>query len=151
MNNDWVIAIVLFVIGLIPRYYFYKRGIRMKEPVYSIKSNNLISGSAATPENLNISYKKRKVENLTIPKILFYNRGAETITWQDFETINHLSISSETCKILDGSVLQSNNISNNISVRYNRSSKMFSLILIIWTGTKGQLCKSLILVYRQNT
>lgn len=38
----------------------------MKEPVYSIKSNNLISGSAAALENLNISYKKRKVENLNV-------------------------------------------------------------------------------------
>lgn len=123
MNADIVIALVFFIIGLIPTYYFYKKSIRIKEPVYCIKSNNLISGSASTLQNLNISYKDHKVENLTVSKILFYNRGAETIKAEDLETINHLGISSQVCDILDGSILQVNNLSNNLRVHYHKDSK----------------------------
>jgi len=47
------IGTILGVIGLV----LTVRSIRKKEPVYSIKSNNLISGSASTLENLNVSYK----------------------------------------------------------------------------------------------
>jgi len=114
------VGIALAVIGLIASYYFYKLSIRKKEPIYSIKSNNLVSGSTSTLENLTIAYKKRKVENLTVSKILFYNRGAETINKQELETINRLRISSETCRVLDASLLQANNISNNVSVSYDK-------------------------------
>jgi hypothetical protein len=123
MNNEWVIAILFFVIGLIPAYYFYKISIKAKEPVYSIKSNNLISGSASTLDNLNISYKKRKVKNLTVSKILIYNRGAETIHRQDIATINPIKISSETCTILDASVLQVNNSANVFKVILEKGSQ----------------------------
>jgi len=120
---DTIINYTIGILGLILAYYFYKKSIRIKEPVYSTKSNNLISGSVSTLENLNISYKRQKVENLTVSKILFYNRGAETITRQDTKTLNHLSISSETCRILDGSILQVNNPSNNLTVQYDNDNK----------------------------
>src|SRR5688500_3410655 len=98
MKADYI-GYALAVLSLIYAYYHYRKGLKIKEPVYSIKSNNLISGSTSTLENLNISYKDYKVENLTVSKILFYNRGAETINRQDIETINPLKISSETCNI----------------------------------------------------
>jgi len=80
------IGTVLGVVGLI----LAKRGVKKKEPVFSIKSNNLISSSISILENLNITYKDYKVESLTVAKILFDNQGAETITRQDTETINPL-------------------------------------------------------------
>ena len=83
MNPDLAIAIVFFVIGLIPAYYFYRKSIRIKEPVYSIKSVNVISDYASKYENLTVSYKGEKVENFTVSKVLLCNRGAETIDRQD--------------------------------------------------------------------
>lgn len=113
------IGILGIVIGVVVSYYFYRKSLRTKEPVYSIKSNNLISGTVSTLENLNISYKDYKVQNLTVSKILLYNQGAETITRQDIETKNRLTISSETCTFLDVSILQANNYSNNVEVTLN--------------------------------
>jgi hypothetical protein len=118
-----IVGVVLAIVGLIASYYFYKKSVRIKEPVYSIKSNNLISGSASTLHNLNISYKKRRVKNLTVSKILFYNRGAETINRQDIATINPLKIASETCTVLDASVLQVNNPANVFKVILEKGSQ----------------------------
>src|SRR3989304_1944385 len=120
---NYSIGLIGILIGLATSYYFYKKSIRIKEPVYSIKSNNLISGSASTLLNLYIAYKGYQVENLTVSKILFYNRGAETIHRQDIETINPIRFSSEICKVLDASILQANNPSNNIRVHYDPSNK----------------------------
>lgn len=114
-----VIGLILAIIGI----YLQIKSTKKKEPVYSIKSNNLLSGSSSTLENLTVAYKDQKVENLTVSKILFYNRGTETITSQDIDTINHLKISSETCKILDGSILQTTNMSNNFQVRYENKTE----------------------------
>jgi hypothetical protein len=107
------IGIIGIVIGIAVSYYFYKKSIRIKEPVYSIKSNNLISGNVSTFENLNISYKDYRVQNVTVSKILFYNRGAETITLEDTQTDNRVRIiAKEDVKILDASILQTNFSSN---------------------------------------
>jgi hypothetical protein len=127
MNNEIVVGAIFFIIGLIPAYYFYVKSIRIKEPIWSIKSNNLISGSVATLKNLSIAYKKHKVENLTVSKVLFFNRGQETITNQDINTVNHLSIASETCQILDAFVLQRNKESNNFEIAYDESLQAVSI------------------------
>ena len=104
-----IIGLILAVVGIV----LSLKSIRKKEFVYSIKSNNLISGSISKLSNLVILYNTNQIENLTVSKILFYNRGSETIHQQDIKTINPLMISSETCKILDASVLQVNHPSNN--------------------------------------
>jgi hypothetical protein len=47
MSLDTVLGIagfVLGVIGLIAGYIFYRKGIKIKEPFYSMNSNNLING-----------------------------------------------------------------------------------------------------------
>lgn len=117
------LGVIGIVVGVVVSYYFYRKSIRIKEPVYSIKSNNLISGSVSTLENLNITYKDFKVENLTVSKVLFYNRGAETISRQAIETLKPLAIASVDTTILDASILQVNNLSNNVQVRYEKSNE----------------------------
>jgi hypothetical protein len=118
---------ILGIIGLVASYYFYRKSIRIKEPVYSIKSNNLISGSASTLENLSVIYKDEKVNNLTVSKVLFYNRGGETITGKDIVNRNFLKISSKSCDVLDSSVIEVNNSSNNFSVYYDKPSKIVAI------------------------
>jgi len=146
MNRDYF-GYFLAIISIIYAYYLQRKSIRIKEPIFSIKSNNLISGTVSILENLTISFKDHKIQNLTISKILFFNRGAETITRQDIETINRLSISSETCKILDGSILQVNNQSNNIKVLYDPANKNVFIDFEYLDKIKGQLSKLFILAH----
>ena len=120
MNIETILAylgIALGVIGLVASYYFYKRSLRIKEPVFSIKSNNLISGSTSIYDDLKVSYKRTKVENFTVSKILFFNRGSETLKKEDMLTANPIRIVGHNAILLDGRILQANHTSNNINLQ----------------------------------
>jgi hypothetical protein len=110
------IGILGIVIGIVVSYYFYKKSVRIKEPVYSIKSNNVISGSQSKYERLRVLYEDTEIENFTVSKILFFNQGSETITRQDIETSSPLRISCKNCDFLDISTLQVNKPSNNFDI-----------------------------------
>ena len=91
------LGLILAIIGIILQI----RSIRKKEPVYSIKSNNVISCYSSTYKNLTVSYKGEKVENFTVSKVLFFNRGAVTLNRDDIATLNQLRIIAHGCNILD--------------------------------------------------
>ena len=111
------IGILGIFIGAIVSYYFYKRGIRKKEPVYSIRSFNLISDYVSKYQYLSVKYKTNKVERLTVSKLVFFNRGDETISKQDIDTVNHLAVVGDNGSVLlDAKVLQANNASNNFKL-----------------------------------
>lgn len=112
------IGLALAVIGIVLQIKSNKK----KELVYSIKSNNLISGSVSNLENTTIFYKNQKVLNLTISKILFFNRGNEIITKQDLKTIHHLGINSEG-EVLDVKVIAENYFANNVQLQHKNNSK----------------------------
>jgi hypothetical protein len=135
------IGLVLSIIGIILQIKSSKK----KEIAFSIKSNNLISSSSSMIENLTVLYKDYKVENLTASKILFYNRGNETISKQDLETIDRFSIKS-TDNILDARLIKMNYPPNNIKLQHKTNEKSIyidfdyldqnqgSIIQIIHTG-----------------
>lgn len=117
------IGIIGIVIGVIVSYYFYKKSLRIKEPVYCIRSNNVISGAKSKYENLKVLYFKTAVENFTVSKILFFNQGSETITRNDIATSYSLRITTKDCELLDASVLQANKPSNNFSLSWDKSGE----------------------------
>jgi hypothetical protein len=107
----------LGVIGLIVGYIFYRKGLRTKIPTWSIRSNNLITGYSDKVENLTVLFANKKIKNLTISKIVFWNDGTETINQQDLKTINPLRIQGENgVDILDISILTSNKHSNQVDL-----------------------------------
>jgi len=122
MNNEWVIAIIFFVIGLIPTYYFYRKSLRIKEPIYSIGSRNVISDYSSKYKNLTVSYKNEKVENFTVSRVLFFNHGAMTLDRNDIATRNQLRIIAKSGNILDATVLQVNNPSSDFKVSLDRAN-----------------------------
>jgi hypothetical protein len=92
--------------------------------VYSIKSYNVISDYSSIYENLTVSYKDEKVENFTVSKVLFHNRGAVTLNRDDINTRNRLRIEVKSGNILDATVLQENNPSSDFKVSLDRVNKM---------------------------
>ena len=114
-----IIGTILGIVGIV----LSVKSIKKKVPTYSIKSVNVISDYTSKYENLAVSYKDKIVENFTVSKVLFYNRGSETITKQDIDTIAPLKISSETCDILDASILQVNKTSNNFRINLDRGKE----------------------------
>jgi hypothetical protein len=113
MTTDILIAALFFILGLIPAYYFYKKSIRIKEPVYSIRSSNIIS---ETFTDLVVSYRGREIERFTFSTILFFNRGAMAIDGNDISSRRPLRIVPKDCNILEATVLIYNNPSNGITL-----------------------------------
>jgi hypothetical protein len=115
MSIDTVLGLtgtILGMIGLFTGYVFYRRSRRVKEPFYSINSNNLIQDNVSSMTGLEVSYKGYPIESLTVTKILFWNNGADTIEKSDIVSANPLRIEcSNGNRILDASVLETNNSS----------------------------------------
>ena len=130
MQTDYLgyaIAIVTFIIGLLVSYYFYLKSIRVREPVWLIKGYNVIYKYKSVFPSLNVTYAKKNVDTFSIAYILFYNRGAETITREDIDTVDHIRIESyEGVRILDASVLQVNNQSSQFTLAKNNSKVLIN-------------------------
>jgi hypothetical protein len=119
MSIDTLLGIVgsiLGITGLIAGYIFYRKSLRIKEPFVSFKSYNLIRDYISKFDDLKILYKGRKIQNLTVTKILIWNNGSDTITREDITTIDPFRVVCVgDAKILDAKVLASNNPANQFS------------------------------------
>ena len=60
------VGIVGILVGVAVSYYFYRKSLRVKEPYWAVRSNNLIEGYSAKLDDLRILYKDNRIENLTI-------------------------------------------------------------------------------------
>jgi hypothetical protein len=145
------IGIAGIVISLIVSYLSNRKNLRLKEPSWSIRSNNLVEGFSNKVENLKVIYNDICVENLTISKILFWNDGKETINRQDYETINKLRVEcSHNAKLLDAKIISSNNLSSQITIIKSDQNncafilfdyldeKQGAVIQVVHTGTSSK-------------
>lgn len=134
--------------GIILAVFFYYRGTKNREPVFAIRTYNLLTDSSSKMTGLTINYKTEIVNNLSITKIAFWNQGRETIKKGDIPNGDPLRINArDGIKILDAEVIASNNSANkfDVSAIENQSSIRISfdyldknqggVIQIIHTGS----------------
>ncbi len=108
-----VIGILGIIFGIGVSSYYYKKGQRIKEPCWDIISNNVIQNGNRKISDVKVLYKRREVSNITISRIIFWNKGKETIYSEDINTINHLRIGTKSGNtILSLSILSNNNPSS---------------------------------------
>ena len=112
-----VAGIILGIAGLATGYIFYKKSLKIKQPMYIIRTNNLIQDSISQMSGLEVAYKGRFISNLSVSKVLFWNSGSETLDNQDIVKTNPLRIEcAEDKNILDATVTASNNQSNQLAI-----------------------------------
>lgn len=122
MNTDainyifGIIGTILGIVGII----LTVRSIKKKEPVFSIKSINIISNYASLFDHLTVSYKGERVENFTVSAVLFFNRGVEALDGDDIARLNPLRIIGENCNILNSQVLAVNNPSSGFTANFDK-------------------------------
>jgi len=154
MQIDYIgvsIGIVGIFIGVVVSYFFYRKSLRIKEPCWAIRSNNLIQGYSDKFERLRVTFNGEEVENLTITKVLFWNNGTDTIDRHDIETVNKLRIECKNkVKILDVKILACNNPSNQFDVTISEDGnfayiqfdyldhKQGAVTQVIHTGTSSK-------------
>lgn len=120
--NDWFFSNLWSIISLIITIsfaiYFYFRSKKVKLPLYSHWSINIINELVNKFESLKMTYSGLPIENLTVTKILFWNGGNDTIDDQDISRVDPLKIHiKENYKILESNVLYSKNPANQFSVK----------------------------------
>jgi hypothetical protein len=112
-----IAGIVLGLIGLASGYIFYRKSLRIKLPMYLMRTENLIRDNVSSMSGLKITYNDHGIANLSITSILFWNNGSETIDEQDRVRSNPLRVSTnEGVQILDAKIAISNNQANRLSV-----------------------------------
>ncbi len=113
-NLLWIIAVI---ITLVTTYYFYRKSLKIKKPMFSKISFNLIENSLSSLDDLRIEFKNKTVNNLTITNFAFWNHGNDTIRNVDIPTNEPLVIKSiDEFEILDARIKCFNNKANNIIV-----------------------------------
>jgi len=127
--NYW--GFIVGILGLFLAIYSLVVQIRSnkkKEPIYFIKSRNLIRDSITQYENLSVLYSNKKVDSFTVSKILFYNRGSDVINRDDIVISDQLRITSkQSVKILGAKVLQTTKSANQFRANLRKSRNCVSI------------------------
>ena len=144
-----LIAVVGMIITVIVGVVAYRLGIRQKEPCWSITTTNLIADFSSTLPTLKVEFEGKDVRNLSVSKVLIWNRGRETINDADLETGNDpfRIVASDETQILSWSVQQTNNDSCNLHLHEDPDGKVAlirfrylnhgngSVLSVVHTGT----------------
>ena len=113
-----ILSFAIGIIGTVLAIIFQVKSKRTKEPCYAMKTETLIAGYSAKFDDLIIHYKDKEIENLSVSKIAFWNKGGETIDRSDIAPKSPLLIvANDEVEILDTKVLQQNNRSCNFSIQ----------------------------------
>jgi hypothetical protein len=124
MQTGEIIGLSGIIIGGIISFYFYWKGRRIKDPCWDIRSVNLIEGFKIKLENLEILYKHKIIDKLTISRIILWNAGLETINSNDITSLDPLRIiASENVNILDIKLLITNNPPSAINCILSKDGK----------------------------
>ena len=78
-----ILGIILGLVGLIAGYIFYRKSIRIKQLLYSLKTDNLIKDNVAQLSGLVITCNGKSVKSLSASNIVIWNNGSETIDLLD--------------------------------------------------------------------
>jgi hypothetical protein len=112
-----VVDTLIGIASLVTGFIFYRGSLRVKQPLFLVKSNALIRNSISDISGLEITYKGVQIADLFISEVLFCNCGAETLHRQDIVSGNPLRIvCSKDSFMLDAGVVKSNNQYSGLTV-----------------------------------
>jgi hypothetical protein len=130
IQNPWIIFISLFLapVGVILAILFYFKSKRKKSIKFCQKNDLLIRDFIQKVDGLNIEYLGNKIKTLSIAKIAIWNDGTETINGYDIPKHDNFFISIDNNHdILDVSIIQTTNKSNDIKVKLSEDKKEINI------------------------
>ncbi len=124
-----ILSIMGLVIGLLSFYYTFV-GYKYKSPNYIIKSNNLINENISKIDLLDLKVEGRKINNLTISKIAFWNSGKEVINGNDVAEAEPISIHLKNGLELIGKPIITYPLtsSNQFLIKISPDNKFFNIL-----------------------
>jgi hypothetical protein len=113
-----IAGLLLGLMGLLTGYVFYRKGMKLKQPLYVMKTDNLIQNNMAEMSGLSIMWNGSSIASLSSSNLIFWNNGADTIDFNDVVKSSPLRVAAiEGFKILDAKVTSSNNPSSSLGVK----------------------------------
>ena len=113
----WLFATLVGIAGFILAIVFYYKSKRLKEPMYAIHTENLVSDFSSILNKLEISYAGQRISSLSHTKIILWNNGRETITKADIASGDPLAITmTGNGVVIDCQVITANNPANRVTV-----------------------------------
>lgn len=134
---------IIGIAGFVSAIIFYIKAKKDKKPIWTIKTANLIKKGSVNYENLNVKYKDKIVETLSVSRILFFNDGRASICQDDFSKDNPLRIITKGNSIilLDCKIIASNDV--NVTINLNRDKNEIPIMFEYLNYQKGAVIEIL--------
>jgi hypothetical protein len=137
-------TMIAIIVGFIVSFYFYRRTIKKKKPVYWIKTIPIIWDSIVKNHPLEIMCSGQKVNNLSISKILLCNEGKDTITSTDIAPTESIRIVIDNnFDILDAEIIYQKNLANNFQIKISDDKKSIDISFDYFDFGEGVVIKLL--------
>ncbi len=115
-----IIGFLSMAMSVLVSYFFYRKSLRERRPMYSVDTYSLIRGNTLGIPGVDVLYKGDKIENLSVSDFVFWNDGKQTITSADVREFDPLRIeATEQTTILDATLLEANYPPNQLSIHLN--------------------------------
>ena len=118
-TNPWfsILMLVFAVLGFLSVFIVYFKTKKARRPCYAVSSYNIFTDVVSEVESLEVSYAGKQVGSLTSTKVLFWNKGRETIRKDDLAPSDTLKLETEgEVRILDAKILHQKNPANRFHV-----------------------------------
>lgn len=141
--------------GVVLSYVFYLRGRREKKPTYAVRAVTLVQNLASRYPGVEMRFKDRPVENLTVARIAFWNDGRETIAAEDLAPADPTMIKlTGEAEMLEAKMIFFTSKASQISVEQSDSGELRvhfdyldnyqgGILQLFHTGTDGDDVKLL--------
>ena len=117
MSVDRILAVVSIIIGVLVSYFFYRRGLQSKEPCWDVSDHNLIYNHKSLISDVKILYRDEQVDSLSVAKIVFWNRGRETIERRHIVPADRLRIvPGGDARLLEVAIVATSRPGNEVTV-----------------------------------
>lgn len=117
--NPYLTIIVYFLsfLSVLLAILLYYKSRKIKIPLYTIKTNNIIADYISKISLLNVLYSGNQIDNLSVSKIAFWNNGNEPIKNNDIAKKDPLRIIlKNNSKLLDAKIIDNINQANNFNL-----------------------------------
>jgi hypothetical protein len=109
-------------------YYFYIRGRRAKQPCWATRITRLVTDRVSALPGIDIRFNGEAIQQLAVSRVVFYNKGAETIRRADIPKTAPLRIvAADKVRMLGVSLLATNNAANASAVAFEANNTLADL------------------------
>ena len=142
-NNNPVlnlITLILAVLGILFTAYFYLRSKKNRVPTYMVRTINLVRDMLPKIDAVEMLYSGKKVNNLSISKVAFWNEGKETINFIDIAPQKPIKIIiNDEYDILDVGILFQKNDANNFKINISEDKKSVDITFDYFDYNEGMV------------